>query len=139
MGISSHNFHPVRKGLHVPGSTTMRLAPPRPVPHPAGGVVQRLDFTRADPLDLAGWLSAQTLHLSPGDPDLVADRLAQFLARPGLKTFATGDLARRHTLAALLSPGDQVIISSGANPAMLETVLQAAAPRTAHPPDRSQG
>ncbi len=51
------------------------------------------------------------------------DRIARFLALPAAVTFPSGAEAIRATLHMLLRPGDDIIVDTGAHPAMMETVL----------------
>lgn len=50
-------------------------------------------------------------------------RLASILNQPHVATFASGTDAIRQTLAAILAPGDGILIDSAAPSAMFETVL----------------
>jgi glycine C-acetyltransferase len=71
----------------------------------------------------------------PGGPvrDLHG-RIARFVRMPQATTFASGAEAIRSTLAALLRPGDQVIVDAGSHPAMFETVAALGAGLHRSPP-----
>jgi glycine C-acetyltransferase len=112
----------------------MQFSPPLPWTPPEAAQARRLDFARTDPLDLAGLAAAGERPFSRDAPCEAADRLARFLLRPAVRTFASGELAFRRTLAALLSPGDDVIIDAGAVPAMFETVARVPAQLHRTPP-----
>lgn len=58
---------------------------------------------------------------------VLEDNIAAFLRLPAAVTFPSGDQAIRLTLCALLRAGDDVIVDSGAHPAMFETVSLAQA------------
>ena len=107
----------------------LRLAAPAPgwqgdTPRPG------LDFATQDYLALAAHPAVRTAAQGPqpsaATPTLDA-RLAAFLQLPAATTFSSGTEAIRLTLGALLRPGDEVIVDTGAHPAMAETVLRAQA------------
>lgn len=110
-------------------SSTMPIPTPLPRPLPPGSALgqlqaraQRMNFARVDPLECAGLVP----H-APQAEGIPGERLAQFLGLPAQMTFASGAVAMRQTLSALIMPGDAVIMDGGADPAMFETVLQARA------------
>lgn len=118
---------------------------PDPALLPEAGLRLGLDFARQDYLGLAahplvrsaafGALGCHRL-LAPGPagrsgltaPVLaLEDRLAAFLHLPAAVTFPSGSQAIHFTLRTILRPGDQVIVDSGAHPAMFESVALARA------------
>jgi glycine C-acetyltransferase len=115
---------PVRGGEHVDPRLPLRTG---------------LDFTRQDYLSLASHPAirvaafdalGQHRHDASASPlrwtQPVAElehRLAAFLQVPRAVVFPTATDAIRITLCALLAPGDEVIVDTGANPAMFDTVL----------------
>jgi 7-keto-8-aminopelargonate synthetase-like enzyme len=96
-----------------------------------------LDFTRQDYLALAAHPAIRAAALSAlgeAHPSACAaavteleTRLAAFLSLPRAFAFASGTEAIRATLFGLLRPDDDVLVDSGAHPAMAETVLAARA------------
>lgn len=98
------------------------------------------DFATQDYLGLAthpalgaaasGTLSRHRLLPSdgPNAPALaVQQRTAALLRLPHAATFASGEQAIRATLAALLAPGDEVILDIAADPAMTQAAILAGA------------
>lgn len=87
-----------------------------------------LDFATQDCLALAAHPAVRAALRAPrsATSDLTT-RLAAFLQLPAATTFASGAEAISGTLAALLRPGDEVIVDTGAHPAMAKAVLHARA------------
>lgn len=87
-----------------------------------------LDFAAQDYLALAAHPAVRAARRDPRPaPGELATRLAGFLQLPAATTFTSGTEAISGTLAALLRPGDEVIVDTGAHPAMAKAVLQAQA------------
>lgn len=125
----------------LPGTPARREAHVEPGVRPRLG----LNFALQDYLGLATHPAVRSAALAalgqhrlaaPGpaprlgltDPVLMLeDRLAAFLRLPAAITFPSGDHAIRLTLRTLLRAGDDVIVDSGAHPAMFETVSLAQA------------
>ena len=89
-----------------------------------------LDFASQDYLSLAAHPAIRAAASDPLPTSVALElnsRLAAFLQLPVVATFASGTDAIRQTLGTLLRPGDEVIVDTGAHPAMAETVLHAQA------------
>ncbi|MCU0903266.1 MAG: aminotransferase class I/II-fold pyridoxal phosphate-dependent enzyme [Tabrizicola sp.] len=99
----------------------------------ASSIDQRLglDFATEDHLGLAGHPTMQALALAETLPSrthagqlftTLHSTLAMHLRLPSVLSFATGTQAICETFAALLSPDDDVLIDSGAHPAMFTAI-----------------
>jgi glycine C-acetyltransferase len=93
-------------------------------PHPS------LDFATQDYLGLATHPAIRAASQGPeptGARQEFEARLASVLSLPAAATFSSGTEAIHRTLGSLLHPGDEVIVDTGAHPAMAESVLHAQA------------
>lgn len=101
---------------------------------PSGHRAPGRNFAALDPLLLSRDLVSARLSADPDPAALLTERLARFLSMPAVLSFASGAMAIRHVLPALLDPTDEVIIDAGADPAMFETVRHAEARLHRSPP-----
>lgn len=110
-----------------PPSLTDR--PPEGFGVPSAGLVAQRgrDFARLDYLALGPTLDRRWVPQLPHPAQILATRLAAFLAMPSVRLFASGTQAILQGLGAVLSPNDVVIADVGNHPAVVEAVRSAGA------------
>ncbi len=98
------------------------LLPACPNP-PADRLRPGADFASLNALGLTARTEPDAA-VGPTMPDLALEqRIAAQLRLPKAVIYASGTDAIRYTVAALLRPGDQVLVDAGSDPAMFGTVL----------------
>lgn len=101
-----------------------------------------LDFATQDYLSLRAHPAILATAKGPHLPAAISEfetRLAKFLRLSSAALFPSGTEAIRQTLAAVLRPGDDVIVDTAGHPAMAATVLQVGANLHRTPPGSADG